>query len=539
MKVFNGKGIGTSAATGRLFNVQREAYIPEKTSAENTETELDRYISAKNKAISQLSRLYEKSQETLGEESALIFDIQRMMIEDEDFSAAIEEKITVHNLNAEYAIYETSQEFHRSFAAMDNEYMQLKAADVLDISHRLIFALQGDTENEILGENLILCAVELYPAQLANLDKSTVSAAVMAKGSVNSHSAVLLRSMNIPAVVCVGDEITSMHMCDAVVDAEKGAVIIAPDNATIEHYKKISAQQRENDQKLQSLKGKKTVTRNGKTIKLCANISSAKEITKEVSSVTDGVGLFRSELLFIGRSSAPSEEEQFEEYKSALIKMGDRLTVIRTADIGADKPAPYINMTEEENPSLGIRGSRLSLKYPQLIKAQLRALYRASAYGKLGIMFPMISSCKEVSALLKFCEEAKTELSAQGIPYSDDVQLGIMIETPASALISDSLAEMVDFFSIGTNDLTMYTLAADRQNPEADPYCDPHSPAVMRLIEMTVKNAHSKGIWVGICGELAADTAVTADFIRMGIDELSMPPAHILRVKEKILDLDI
>ena len=543
MITFTGKGVCGGVAVGRVSLFRRNTVRTEKTEVADTEGEKKRFEDAKAAAAEQLERVYHKALAETGEENAQIFEIHKMMLEDEDFNGAVTDLIDCHRVNAEYAVSAAAERFSAMFSAMDDSYMQARAADVRDISNRLLECLsqKGEEGEEQKDEKIILCADDLSPSETVSLDQSRVLAFVTAKGSGNSHTAILARSMNIPAVIGVGEEFLSRiqegDLCIA--DGDKGQVVIHPDRETLTSAEDRQKTDLEQKQFLQSLKGKENVTLDGTKVDIYANIGSADEADAALSNDAGGIGLFRSEFLYLEGQDYPTEEQQFQTYRKVARKMAGKKVVIRTLDIGADKQADYFGLEREENPAMGFRAIRICLARPEIFKTQLRALYRASAFGEIAIMFPMITSVSEVEEILALCREVRQELDAGGIAYASRVELGIMIETPAAALISDRLAPLVDFFSVGTNDLIQYTLACDRQNPALERFCDPHHEAVFRLIGLAAKNAHKEGAWIGICGELAADTTLTETFLRMGIDELSVSPPSVLKVREAVRNLHL
>ena len=542
MVKYQGKGVYGAIAIGKALKWKREDVQVKREKIEDVAQELERLRNAINKAMEQLENIYEKALEEVGEANAQIFEIHRMMLEDDDYNDAIVEMIQGQNVNAEYAVAVTADNFAEMFSAIDDSYMQARAADVRDISNRLILCLKETGEKSLIAdEKVIICADDLAPSETVTLEKDKVLAFVTAYGSSNSHTAILARNMNIPAIIGVGEE-----FLNAIEDGEvaiangfTGEFILHPNEELLEEAKAKQREEEEKKELLEKLKGKENVTLDGTKINIYANIGSVEDVGAVLVNDAGGIGLFRSEFLYLGREDYPSEEEQFKAYKRVLESMASKKVIIRTLDIGADKQADYFNLDKEENPALGLRAIRLCLTRPEMFKTQLRALYRASVYGKLGIMFPMITSAEELEQIFALCEEVKAELTADGLKYSDTIELGIMIETPAAAVISDQLAPMVDFFSVGTNDLTQYTLACDRQNPKVDPFCDIHHEAILRLIEMATQNAHKNGAWIGICGELAADTRLTERFLRMGIDELSVSPSFVLKVRDVVRKLDL
>ncbi len=542
MLTYQGKGVYGAVAVGKISVFKRQDVQVRREKTEDTEGELKRLEAAKAAAIEQLGEIYEKALKEVGEANAAIFEIHMMMVEDEDYNDAITEMITSQNVNAEYAVAITGDNFAEMFAAMDDAYMQARSADVRDISNRIINCLTNSGNEEETGkDSVIICADDLAPSETVSLDKEKVLAFVTAHGSSNSHTAILARNMNIPAVIGVGDEFLSVIQDGdmAVVNGFTGEFILQPDEETIAAAEKKRAEELEKRELLQKLKGKENITLDGKKINIYANIGSVDNIGAVLLNDAGGIGLFRSEFLYLENTNYPSEEEQFRIYKRVLESMAGKKVIIRTLDIGADKQCDYFHMPKEENPALGVRAIRLCLNRPEIFRTQLRALFRASMFGNLGIMFPMIANVWELEEILDLCKTVKDELKQDGIEYSEKIELGIMIETPAAALISDRLAPMVDFFSVGTNDLTQYTLACDRQNPEIERFCDTHHEAVLRLIQMAADNAHRYGKWIGICGELAADTALTETFLKMGIDELSVSPSFVLKVRDAIRNIDL
>lgn len=542
MTAYKGKGVYGAVAVGRISVFKRQDIQVKREKTEDTQAELNRLEAAKTKAARQLSELYDKALKEVGEANAAIFEIHMMMIDDEDYNDAITEMITSQGVNAEYAAAVTGDNFAEMFSAMDDAYMQARSADVRDISNRIINCLSGrDAAAATSKEPVIICADDLAPSETVSLDKENVLAFVTAHGSSSSHTAILARSMNIPAVIGVGDDFLSAVKDGdmAVVNGFTGEFILSPDKETVEAAQRKQAEELEKRKLLQKLKGKENVTLDGRKINIYANIGSADNIGEVLLNDAGGIGLFRSEFLYLENTDYPTEEQQLRIYRRVLESMAGKKVIIRTLDIGADKQCGYFKLPKEENPALGIRAVRLCLERPEIFTAQLRALFRASVYGNLGIMFPMIANVWELEEILTLCEAVKSELKKDGFEYSEETELGIMIETPAAALISDKLAPMVDFFSVGTNDLTQYTLACDRQNPDIDRFCDTHHEAVLKLIEMAAESAHRHGKWIGICGELAADTALTEAFLKIGIDELSVSPSFVLKVRDKVRSLDL
>lgn len=542
MNRFTGKGVYGAVAVGKISVFKRRDIQVKQVNIQNVDDELARLEKAKQSTIAQLQAIYEKALKEAGEKNAQIFEIHMMMVEDDDYNSAIKDMIKSQSVNAEYAVSAASESFSQMFASMDDSYMQARAADVKDISNRIIACLTESEEAVSSSDDkVIICADDLAPSETVSLDKEKVLAFVTAYGSSNSHTAILARNMNIPAIIGLGDSFLE-NIKDgemAVADGFTGEFILNPDEETIAVYRKKQQSEAEKNAMLQQLKGKDNVTIDGTKVNIFANIGSVENVDAVLQNDAGGIGLFRSEFLYLENSDYPTEEEQFIAYKKVLEGMTGKKVIIRTLDIGADKQADYFNLDKEENPALGLRAIRICLTRPEIFKTQLRALYRASAYGKLGIMFPMITSVSELEEIKQICEQVKGELSAENIKYSEDVELGIMIETPAAAIISDRLAPMVDFFSVGTNDLTQYTLACDRQNPHIERFCDTHHEAILRLIEISAKNAHANGAWIGICGELAADTSLTEAFLRMGIDELSVSPSFVLKVRDKVRSIEL
>ncbi len=542
MTKFAGKGVYGAVAIGNIAVFQRRDIQVKRRKIEDPSAELARLETAKASAVEQLSVIYEKALREVGAANAQIFEIHMMMVEDEDYNEAIAGMIEGQHVNAEYAVAVTADHFASMFSSMNDSYMQARAADVKDISNRIIRCLEGGGQDAAVSdEKQIICADDLAPSETVALDKNRVLAFVTAHGSSNSHTAILARTMNIPAIIGVGDAfLNAVNDGDlAIADGFTGELIVEPDDTLLSEYRNRQRAEAEKKALLQKLKGKENVTRDGTAIKIYANIGSADTIGAVLLSDAGGIGLFRSEFLYLENSDYPGEEAQFQVYKKVLESMGSKKVIIRTLDIGADKQADYFHLEKEENPALGLRAIRLCLTRPEMFKTQLRALLRASMYGNLGIMFPMITSVGELEKILSLWGEVKRELTAAGIEYAEHIELGIMIETPAAAIISDKLAPMVDFFSVGTNDLTQYTLACDRQNPCIEQFCDPHHEAVLRLIALSARNAHAHGAWIGICGELAADTTLTETFLRMGIDELSVSPPFVLKLRDVVRNLDL
>lgn len=542
MKKFTGKGVYGAIAMGKISVFQKQDTLIQRTSVKDTEAEKTRVEAAKAAAAEQLQAIYEKALKEVGETNAQIFEIHMMMLEDDDYNESIQNIIDTQKVNAEYAVSITADNFAEMFSAMDDAYMQARAADVRDISDRIIANLTGNVAvQEDSGEKHIICADDLAPSETVSLDKDKVLAFVTAHGSSNSHTAILARNMNIPAVIGVGSDFLKevQDGTEAIVDGFTGEIFVEPDEETRRRLLEKQKADEEKKRLLLELKGKENVTKDGTKVNIYANIGSVDNIGAVLLNDAGGIGLFRSEFLYLENNDYPNEEQQFLAYKRVLESMAGKKVIIRTLDIGADKQVDYFHLKKEDNPAMGYRAIRICLTRPEIFKTQLRALYRASIYGNLGVMFPMITSVSELEKILVICEEVKAELREQGVTYSDTMELGIMIETPAAAIISDRLAPMVDFFSVGTNDLTQYTLACDRQNPDIEPFIDTHHEAILRLIEMSAKNAHANGVWIGICGELAADTTLTETFLRMGIDELSVSPAFVLKVRDAVRNVDL
>ena len=542
MTRFVGKGVYGAVAIGRVSLFRKNDAAVQRVHVKDTKAEIARVEAAKSAASEQLGEIYEKALKEVGETNASIFEIHRMMLEDEDFNESIRSIIETRQVNAEYAVAVTADNFAEMFSAMDDAYMRSRAADVKDISNRIIANLSGvGFAAQHSHDKMIICAEDLAPSETVSLDKDKVLAFVTAHGSSNSHTAILARNMNIPAVIGVGDEFLAAvkEGDEAIVDGFTGEIFLSPDEETRKRLQKKQTEDLDKKRLLQELKGKENITLDGRKISIYTNIGSIDNIGAVLLNDADGVGLFRSEFLYLENSDFPTEEQQFSAYKRVLESMAGKKVIIRTLDIGADKQADYFNLRKEENPALGYRAIRICLTRPEIFKTQLRALFRASVFGNLGIMFPMITSVSEVKRALEICGEVKAELKSDGIDYSDKIEIGIMIETPAAALISDRLAPMVDFFSVGTNDLTQYTLACDRQNPQIEEFIDTHHEAILRLIEMSAKNAHRHGAWIGICGELAADTSLTETFLRMGIDELSVSPSFVLPLRDAVRKINL
>ena len=534
----SGKSVLKGIAIGRIYLYKKQEYVLKQETIENPEAEIERMEKAKETATEQLEELYQKALKEAGEEQAMIFDVHKMMLDDADYLDSIRGLIRDEKMNAEFAVNLTGENFAGIFASMDDEYMKARSADVLDISKRLIRILAGVGEEGIASEEpVVLLADDLSPSETVQMDKSKILAIVTKHGSTNSHTAILARSMNIPALVQTDVALLEEYSgAKAVVDGFSGTFIINPEEDVLEKSVQKKMEYEKERTALQELKGKDNVTTDGRRINLYANIGNVSDVDKVLDSDAGGIGLFRSEFLYLGREDYPTEEEQFVIYKEVLSRMQGKKVIIRTLDIGADKQVDYFKLPHEENPAMGYRAIRICLDRPEVFKTQLRAIYRASAFGTAAIMFPMIISVKEIRKIKEIVEEVKTELTKEGISFNR-VELGIMVETPAAAVISDELAKEVEFFSIGTNDLTQYTLAIDRQNQNLDNFYDSHHEAILRLIKMTVENGHKEGIWVGICGELASDTTLTRTFVDMGVDELSVSPTYVLSVRKAVRDI--
>ena len=542
MKKFVGKGVSGSLCIGNASLLKKKELTVPKEKAESIEKELSRVDKARKAAKEQLIKIYEKALTEVGETGAQIFDIHIMMLDDEDYNESVESIIKNQGVTAEYAVYLTSENFQNMFASMNDSYMRSRALDIKDISERILSCLEEKPrEADIKGENIIICAPDLAPSETVTLDKEKIVGFATAYGSSNSHTSILARNMNIPAVIGLGEEfLSALSEGDTLaINGYTGEVYINPDKSTVEYFNKEIIKEEEKQRLLENLRGKDNVTKDGKKIKLYANIGSIDNIGAVLLNDADGIGLFRSEFIYLERDSLPTEEAQFKIYKRVLESMGSKKVIVRTIDIGADKRCDYLGLEKEENPALGYRAIRICLDMPEVFKAQLRALLRASVYGNLSIMFPMIVSENEVRMAINLLNSVKNEMDSEGICYAKNIEIGIMIETPAAALISDDLAPLVDFFSIGTNDLIQYTLACDRQNPKLEKYADPHHKAVLSLIKTAVKNGHKHGIWVGICGELASDTSLTEEFLKMGVDELSVSPSFVLPVRKRIREIDL
>lgn len=540
MQIYKGKSVFGGIAIGKISVYKKDEQLVKRVKIEDADAEMERYTEARNTAAAQLQKLYDKALKEVGEANAAIFEVHQMMLEDEDYNESVENIIRSQMVNAEYAVASTADNFAQMFEAMDDDYMRGRAADVRDISERVITVLAGGAGSGLdSDEPVIIAADDLAPSETVQLDKDKVLSFVTAHGSENSHTAILARTMGIPALIGTGidlDETVDGKL--GIVDGTNGVVYVDPDTELLEEMKKKQQEEQEKKRLLQTLKGKENITLDGQKVMLYANVGNIKDLGIALQNDAGGIGLFRSEFIYLGQDHYPTEEEQFQIYKTVAETMAGRRVIIRTLDIGADKQCDYFELDKEDNPAMGLRAIRICLTRPEIFKTQLRALFRASVYGNINIMYPMIISVDEVRQIKAIVEEVKAELAEQGIEYGNPAQ-GIMIETPASVMMSRELAEEVDFFSIGTNDLTQYTLAIDRQNSKLDKFFDSHHPAVLRMIQMTVENAHKAGIWCGICGELGADQALTKDFLAMGVDELSVSPGSILPLRKIILETDV
>lgn len=539
MECLKGKSVYKGVAFGKISVLKKDDYVVKRVKIEDTQAELQRVEEAVEASKQQLQKLYEKALKEVGEASAAIFEVHQMMLEDEDYKESIENIISTQQVNAEYAVASTGDNFSQMFASMDDDYMRARAADIKDISNRLVKNLSGQSADVMdLDEPVIVVADDLSPSETVQMDKEKILAFVTVHGSANSHTAILARMMNIPALIGVDMDLEALHTgTEAAVDGFHGEFFVDPSEEVKERIQRKIEEEKEKQELLQQLRGKENVTKGGRHINLYANIGSVADMGYVLENDAGGIGLFRSEFLYIGRNELPDEEEQFQAYKQAVQNMAGKKVIIRTLDIGADKQADYLNIEKEENPALGYRAIRICLAQPEIFKTQLRALFSASAYGNLSIMYPMITSTEEVAQIQAIVQEVKEELKTDGIPYND-VEEGIMIETPAAVMISDELAKMVDFFSIGTNDLTQYTLAIDRQNEKLDRFYNPHHKAILKMIQMVVDSAHQEGKWAGICGELGADPELTETFVRMGVDELSVAPSMILKLRKIIREME-
>ena len=536
MITIQGKSVFGGVSIGKLMFYKRNEKVIKREHISDADAEWKRFEAAKGQAVDQLKELYEKALEDVGEANAMIFEIHQMMLEDLDYLESIENIIRSQEVNAEYAVATTADNFAQMFASMDDAYMQGRAADVKDVSERVLDILCGVSAGvKEMTEPCIIAADDLAPSETVQLDKSKVLGFATMYGSANSHTAILARTMNIPAVIGLGETLSSQYDGKmAVIDGFTGILYVDPDEETLARMQEKRAKDLEQKELLNQLKGKENVTRSGQKINVYANIGNVSDLGAVLKNDAGGIGLFRSEFLYLENSTFPTEEQQFAVYKQVAESMAGKKVIIRTLDIGADKQVDYFNLDKEENPALGYRAIRICLTRPEIFKTQLRALYRAAVYGNLSIMFPMIISVSEVKKIKEIIAQVQAELKAEGIPYKEDVELGVMIETPAAVMISRELAKEVDFFSVGTNDLTQYTLAIDRQNQKLDTFYDPHHPAVLAMIKMAADNAHAEGKWIGICGELGADLELTEEFLKMGLDELSVSPALVLPLRKEI-----
>ena len=540
MKEYKGKSVFGGIAIGRIKVYNKSEQQVKRVHIDDTEHEKKRYYAAVDKAAMQLQELYDKAVKEVGEANAATFEMHQIMLTDDDYKESVENIIESQHVNAEYAVAQTGDNYAAMFATMEDEYMRGRSADVKDISERLINILSGfNASSMVSDEPVIIVAEDLAPSETVQLDKDKILSFVSVKGSVNSHTAILARTMGIPALI--GTPVIPDNDIDGkmgIVDGNSGCLYVDPDNEKLGYYRKKQDEQLKQKELLQLLKGREDITIDGRKIKLYANIGNVKDVMTVKANDAAGIGLFRSEFIYLERDTFPTEEEQFNIYRTVAENMAGKPVIIRTLDIGADKQCDYFNMDKEDNPALGMRAIRICLTRTEIFKTQLRALYRASAYGNINIMYPMIANMWEIDRIKEIEKEVRDELKQQGI-NTGNVQTGIMIETPAAVIQSDELAEKVDFFSIGTNDLTQYTLAVDRQNPKLDSFFDPHHPAILKMIKMVVDNAHKAGIWAGICGELGADTSLTREFLKMGVDELSVSPGRILPIRKIILDTDV
>ena len=540
MITLSGKSVFGGVSIGRLMFYKRSDKVIKRTHVDDVEGEVARFQKAKDTAVEQLKGLYEKALNDVGEANAMIFEIHQMMLEDLDYLESIENIIRTQEVNAEFAVATTADNFSQMFASMDDAYMQGRAADVKDVSERVLDILCGTSEGmKEMTEPCIIAADDLAPSETVQLDKSKVLGFATMYGSSNSHTAILARTMNIPAVIGLGEELSQEYDGkEAIIDGFTGTLYIDPDEETMKEMQEKRAKDLEQKALLEQLKGKENITKSGRKINVYANIGNVSDVGSVLKNDAGGIGLFRSEFLYLENTDFPSEEQQFAVYMQVAENMAGKKVIIRTLDIGADKQVDYFGLDKEENPALGYRAIRICLTRPEIFKTQLRALYRAAVYGNISIMFPMIISVGEIHRIKEIIAEVKAELKNEGIPYKDDVELGVMIETPASVMISRDLAKEVDFFSVGTNDLTQYTLAIDRQNAKLDAFYDPHHPAILAMIKMAAENAHAEGAWIGICGELGADLELTQEFLDMGLDELSVSPSMVLPLRKKIRECE-
>ncbi len=541
MIILEGKSVFNDICMGHISFYKRKESVIKRYKVEDTDAEIKRFEEAKEKGKIQLQSLYEKAVADVGEANAAIFEIHQMMLEDLDYCESVVNIITSQQVNADYAVGVTADNFSTMFSSMDDAYMQGRAADVKDVSERLLKILTNAEDGmKALTDQVIIAADDLVPSETVQLDKNKVLGFIMQEGSANSHTAILARSMGIPAIIGLGAGLKNEYDGKyAIVDGFNGKVYIEPDDATIAEMEKLKEKSLKRRELLLQLKDKEDITLDGTKIKIFANIGNTSDVGNALKNDANGIGLFRSEFLYLENNDFPTEEQQFNAYKTVAVNMAGKKVIIRTLDIGADKQADYFNLDKEENPALGYRAIRICLTRQEIFKTQLRALYRAAAFGNLSIMFPMIISLEEVIKIKEIIEEVKAELRQEGVPFKENVEIGIMIETPAAVMISDELAKEVDFFSVGTNDLTQYTLAIDRQNQKLEPFYNAHHKAILKMIKMAADNAHAEGKWIGICGELGADLALTEEFLRMGIDELSVSASMVLEVRKRVREIDL
>lgn len=541
MIVLDGKAVFEGIAIGKLFVYKKKEQTVKREKVQDIAAEIKRYEAAKDLAIEQLQALHEKAVKEVGEAGAEIFEAHQFMVDDGDYIDSVKNIIETESVNAEYAVAQTGDIFHNMFLEMDDEYFKGRATDVKDITERIINCLKGGTSGDIESdEPVIVVADDLAPSETVQMDKEKILSFVTVHGSANSHTSILAKTMNIPAIIGCDIPLTDeVNGKQAIVDGFEGKVYIDPAQDVLEEKKKILKKELDKKELLEQLKGKDNITLDGQHINLYANIGNTKDLGLVLKNDAGGIGLFRSEFIYLGASDYPTEEEQFAIYKQVAQAMAEKKVIIRTLDIGADKQADYFNLPKEENPAMGLRAIRICLTSPEIFKTQLRAILRASAYGNISIMFPMIISVDEVKKIKEIVEEVKTELEKDGLPYDEDIELGVMIETPAAVMIAEELAREVDFFSVGTNDLTQYTLAIDRQNQSLDDFYDPHHPGLLRMLKMIVDGAHKGGAWAGICGELGSDLSLTKEFLAMGYDELSVSPGRILPLRKVVLETDV
>ncbi len=536
MNIYNGKAIFRGIAIGKIIYNSKVKQQVRRIRIADTKAELERFESAKKAAIAELNELYEKAVREVGEDNAAIFEVHSMMLEDDDFNDGVRNKIEGQSVNAEYAVAKTGDDFSEMFANMDDDYFRARADDMKDISERVVDKLIGSNSSLKLSDNCILAATDLAPSETIQLDKNKLLAFVTEQGSTNSHTAILARTMNLPALTGIKTD-ESFSGKQAIVDGYNGILIVEPDEPTMEKYRKLQAEDEEKHKLLKTLRGKETITKSGQKVHLYANIGNISDLAHVIENDAEGIGLFRSEFLYLNSDTFPTEEQQFAAYKKVAETMGKKRVIIRTLDIGADKQVPYFNLGKEDNPAMGYRAIRICLDRPDIFRTQLRAILRASAFGNISVMYPMIISVDEVIKIKELVNSVMNELEAEGSAFNHSIEQGIMIETPAAVIMSEELAKESDFFSIGTNDLTQYILAIDRQNSKLDNINNPHHPAVLRSIKTVVENAHKSGIWVGICGELGSDTSLTKTFLSYGVDELSVSPTFILPVRKAIREI--